>query len=103
MMRYPKAGDPNPVVKIGVVSVSEDPETVWMDVGEETDIYLPRMYWFPNGEQLAIMRLDRAQHHLDFLVADITSGKSEIIVEEEDPYWINIEDHVYFFENSEQF
>jgi len=103
MMRYPKAGDSNPLVKIGVVSVSENPETIWMNIGDEPDIYLPRMYWVPNGNQLAIMRLDRAQHHLDFLFADITSGESNIIITEEDPYWINIEDHVYFFENSGQF
>lgn len=102
MMHYPKAGDPNAVVKLGVVSI-EHPETVWMDTGENTDVYFPRVFWTPSGKQVAFMRLDRHQQKLDFLFADPATGKTHLVLHEEDPYWINIEDFVYFFKNKEWF
>jgi len=103
IMQYPKAGDPNPVVKLGVVNISNSPETTWIDVGNETDQYIPRVYWIPDGDQVAFMRLDRYQQHLEFLLADISDGESRVILEETDPYWINIEDQVHFFDDSERF
>lgn len=103
MMQYPKAGDSNPVVKLGVVNVEKSPETVWMDVGEDTSQYLPRVYWIPDGQRLAFMRLDRYQQHLELLVADISDGTSRVCLEEQDPSWINIEDQVHFFQDSKRF
>ena len=102
MMRYPKAGDPNSLVKLGVTSI-ENPGTVWMDIGTETDIYIPRVYWLPSGKELAFMRLDRLQQNLEFLFADPTTGKSRVILHEEDPYWINVDDFVHFFEKKKLF
>ncbi len=102
MMHYPKAGDPNPVVKLGVVSI-EGGHTVWMDTGDNPDVYLPRVYWLPNGRQVAFMRLDRLQQHLEFFFADIATGKARKVLEETDPYFINVGDFVYFFKKKEQF
>lgn len=103
MMHYPKAGDPNPIVRLGVVPVGRKPRTVWMDLGQDTDIYVPRVFWVPDGQQLAYMRLDRSQQHLDFLLGDIKNGNSRTILSESDPYWINIEDDVTFLKHSGQF
>ena len=100
---YPKAGDPNPVVKLGVVSIMDHPNTTWIDTGENTDIYLPRVYWFPHGKKLAFIRLDRLQQHLEFLAAEIMNGNSRVLLEEQDPYWINIEDQVKFLQQSSGF
>ncbi len=101
LMRYPKAGDPNPIVKLGVVSLSTA-QTVWIDTGENTDIYLPRVYWLPSSDGLAFMRLDRYQRHLEFLFADIQTGKSRVVLEERDPYFINVGDFVHFFRKSQR-
>ncbi|RMI25821.1 MAG: S9 family peptidase [Calditrichaeota bacterium] len=101
-MRYPKAGDPNPIVTIGVVSL-EDGQTVWLDTGRETDVYFPRVYWLPDGQTVAFMRLDRRQQHLEFLFADAATGNSRVVVEERDPHWVNVGDFVYFFKKKKQF
>ncbi|HKJ68095.1 MAG TPA: DPP IV N-terminal domain-containing protein [bacterium] len=103
MMRYPKAGDPNPVVRLGVVPVQQNPHTTWIDIGREKEYYIPRVYWLPGGEQLAFMRVDRLQQHLNFFLANIATGESELLLEESDPYWINIEDQVYFFRDADRF
>ena len=46
--RYPKAGDPNVVVRLGLVSPSASPVR-WIDLGSDTDIYLARVKWLPDG------------------------------------------------------
>ncbi len=102
MTHYPKAGDPNPVVKLGVVNV-ENGDIQWVDTGKNTDIYLPRYYWLPDNRTLAFIRLDRLQQHLEFLFADISSGKSRIVLTEEQPQWIEIRDYVHFLKKQKAF
>ncbi|HKV29344.1 MAG TPA: DPP IV N-terminal domain-containing protein, partial [Candidatus Acidoferrales bacterium] len=46
--RYPQAGSPNPILRVGVTSVNGG-DTTWMDTGSDTNIYLPRVKWLPNS------------------------------------------------------
>jgi len=95
-MRYPKAGGANPVVRVGVVSVRGG-ATRWMDTGRESDIYLPRVNWLPDSKSLAIQRLNRAQTRLEVLVANASTGRSHVLLTEEDRYWINLHHDLHFF------
>ena len=61
--KYPKAGEDNSVVEIYVYD-RESGNTVKMDTGSETDIYLPRIAWTKDANILAIQRLNRHQNHL---------------------------------------
>ena len=100
--RYPQAGSPNPILRVGVISV-DGGETTWMDTGTDTNVYLPRVKWLPNSQQLAIQRLDRAQKRLDLLFADASSGASKTILTETDKYWINLSEDLYFFSDGSKF
>jgi len=105
-MRYPKAGDPNSLVRIGVVPVqaSNGVETRWMDIGTETDIYIPRIKWHPDGRRLAIYRLNRDQNVLELLLADIATGQSRVILtEKEDNGWIDIDNDFTFVDKGTKF
>jgi len=102
MMRYPKAGDANPVVRVGVISVRGG-RPRWMDIGTEKDIYIPRVEWLRDSKQIAIQRLNRGQTKLDLLVAEASTGKSRVILAEEDKYWINLSDDLYFFQDDKRF
>lgn len=102
-MRYPKAGDPNAIVRIGVIP-AQGGETVWMDIGEETNIYIPRIKWLNDGKRLAIQRLNRDQNRLDLLVADIATGNTNLILFEVDPNgWINQNDDLTFLKDGRYF
>ncbi|HEV2388716.1 MAG TPA: S9 family peptidase [Candidatus Acidoferrales bacterium] len=94
--RYPRAGEPNPAVRVGVVDVAGG-KTAWMDAGGDKNVYLARVAWIPGGKELAIERLNRAQTRLDLLFADAASGHSRTVLGEEDRYWINLGDELYFF------
>lgn len=100
--RYPQAGEPNPIVRVGVIPVGGG-ETKWMDTGADTNVYLARVNWLPNAKQISIERLNRAQTRLDLLLCDATTGASKSILTEEDPYWINVSDDLYYFSDSQRF
>ncbi|MGH9774861.1 MAG: S9 family peptidase [Candidatus Acidiferrales bacterium] len=102
MEDYPKAGTPNPTVRVGVVGVDTG-KTQWITTGDNADIYLARVNWLPDNQRLAIQRLNRAQNRLDFLLASIDSGQSQSIFSESDPYWINISDDLHFFSDGTRF
>jgi dipeptidyl-peptidase-4 len=99
--RYPKAGDPNADVRLGVVS-SEGGRTTWMDLGQTRDMLLARVAWLPDSGALAVQRLTRIQDRLDLLLADALSGASRLLFQERDPYWINVVDDWQFLKNRQE-
>ncbi len=102
-MRYPKAGDMNSIVRVGVVSI-DNPRIVWFDIGDETDIYIPRIRWLPDGQNLAIYRLNRAQNRLELMLGDVASGSTRtVLVEEDSNGWIDVYDDFTFLSDSERF
>ncbi|MGA8144786.1 MAG: DPP IV N-terminal domain-containing protein [Candidatus Acidiferrales bacterium] len=100
--RFPQAGEPNPIVRVGVVPVTGG-ETKWMDTGSNTDVYLARVNWLPDGRRIAIQRVNRAQDKLDLLFFDAASGASRPILTESDKYWVNLSDDLYFFSDGKRF
>ncbi|GIU72985.1 MAG: peptidase S9 [Bryobacteraceae bacterium] len=89
--RYPKAGQPNADVRVGVVAAAGGP-TRWMDFGETRDHLVARVHWSPDSRSVLAHRLNRVQNHLWILAADAGSGQSRLLIEETDPAWINITD-----------
>jgi dipeptidyl-peptidase 4 len=100
--RYPQAGEPNPIVRVGVVPVAGG-ETKWMDTGANMDVYLARVNWLPDGQRIAIQRINRAQDRLDLLFADAATGASKTVLTESDKYWVNLSDDLYFFSDGKRF
>ena len=100
--KYPKAGEDNSVVNIYAYQL-ETKETVKMDVGEETDQYIPRIKWTNDANILAIERLNRLQNHLDILLADAYTGQSRIMYSEDNEYYIEITDNLTFVNDNDKF
>jgi dipeptidyl-peptidase 4 len=96
--RYPKAGQPNADVRLGVVSATGG-RTRWMGLGDTRDQLLARVYWAPDSTWLAVFRLNRVQDKLDILRADADTGQARAIIQERDPYWINITDDFQFLKD----
>ena len=100
--RYPKAGDPNAEVRLGIVPAAGG-ETQWMNLGETRGNLLARVTWLPNSHEIAAERLTRIQNKLDLLIANVESGKSRVVLHEEDPFWINVEGEAKFLEDGKNF
>lgn len=101
--RYPRAGDPNPDVRAGVVAAAGGP-TRWLNLGEtrETNL-IARVHWMPDSRRLAVERLNRIQNRLELLSADTATSAVQTILSESDPYWINLQDDLHFLKNGEEF
>ncbi|HEX2869400.1 MAG TPA: S9 family peptidase [Ignavibacteriales bacterium] len=101
--RYPKPGAKNAIVKIGTVNV-ETGKTQWMDLGKDTDIYIPRIEFTADPNVLSIQKLNRLQNHLELLFCDINSGTSKVVLEEDAPgAWIDIQDALTFLSDKKRF
>jgi dipeptidyl-peptidase-4 len=95
--RYPKAGDSNAEVRVGIVPASGG-ETKWMDLGEPRGTLLARVVWSPSSREVMAERLNRVQNKLDLFMADISTGASRVVLHEEDPQWINVKGEPKFLD-----
>jgi len=87
--RYPFAGTDNATVKLGIVSRSGG-ETLWADIGDNPDIYLTRVIWSADGQELfaGILSRDHKSHTL--LRINPQTGASSVFFEETSKTWLNI-------------
>ncbi|RPI05326.1 MAG: S9 family peptidase [Ignavibacteriae bacterium] len=102
VMKYPQPGDPNSIVKIGVVSL-ESKIIQWMDLGPDDDIYVPRIQWLPDGQTLAIQRLNRLQNTLEILAGNRNTGATRMLLGENSKTWIEEGHELRFLKKDNQF
>jgi dipeptidyl-peptidase-4 len=100
--RYPKTGEPNPVVRAGIVELGNS-KTTWINFKDFKYEYLIRLLWLPDSKQLSIQALNRKQDEVDLFFADRHTGTTKHILKETDPGWVNIHDDLYFFKNGKEF
>jgi dipeptidyl-peptidase 4 len=100
--RYPAAGGPNVVVRLGVSDIHTGAVT-WIDLGSDPDIYLARVNWLPDGKTLAIQRESRDQRKLDLLFANVDTGASRVVLSETSDTWIDLNDELSFLRGSKEF
>lgn len=95
--RYPAAGTPNADVQL-FISDPDGQNRVQVDLGTDSDFYLARVDWAPDGSALYVQRQDRAQTRIDMLKVDPATGKGSVLFTEHarDGHWINLS-HDYRF------
>lgn len=90
--KYPKAGEPNSVVSVHTFNIATSGKQT-MDIGTETDLYIPRIRFTQDPGQLAIFRLNRLQNKLEILLAAPSTGKTQVLLTETNKYYL---DETYF-------
>jgi dipeptidyl-peptidase-4 len=99
--KYPKVGDPNPEVQLGVVSASGG-QVKWIHLTNEKDMYIPRFGWVKDGVAWATV-LNRAQNQLDLYFVDVVSGKSRVVLTEKSDTWIETDNNLKFLKSGDKF
>jgi dipeptidyl-peptidase-4 len=91
---YPKAGDPNPIVQLGVVN-SGGGATRWIDTYkyQPVDLLIVRVTWTPDSKKVAYQAQNREQTFLDLNFADSRDGKSATVVHETSKAWVAVLDN----------
>lgn len=127
--RYPKAGDPNPILKLGVINVAEAveimetesvaiPVTRWLldsetnenELESENSLpemtssssYLARMQWTPDNH-LLVQRIPRLQNRLQFVHINSETGDTQILHKELSETWVDLPSEVTFTESTGAF
>ena len=100
--KYPKAGEDNSVLSVHVFDLA-DAKTTTIDIGKETDLYIPRVQWTTDKNVVSLQRMNRLQNKLELLYANATDGTTKTILTEEAKTYIDITDDLTFLPNNKGF
>ncbi len=81
--KYPKAGADNSTIKVFVYNTEANKKKE-ISLGDEKDIYVPRLQWTNNSNYMAIRRMNRLQNKIDLIHANIENGETKIVYTDED-------------------
>jgi len=100
--RYPYTGTANVTYRLGLLDI-ESSQTRWIDLGDNADIYVPRVAWRPGGEQLAVQRQSRDQQTLELLLINVETLEASVVLSERSETWINLHDDLRFLTGMDAF
>ena len=83
--KYPKAGDANSKVELWLYDIASGTKSK-VDVGPESDQYVPFIEWTPAGE-LYFFRINRKQNHLEVVLCR-KDGTQKVIYDEQSPTYV---------------
>lgn len=97
---YPKAGDPNPFVKLGVVNAAGG-STRWMDTFKyhPSDFLIVRVSWTPDSKKVAYQAQNREQTYLDLNLADPRDGNSTTLFRDTTKAWVEVIDNPHWLKD----
>ncbi len=88
--KYPKAGETNSAVQVGVVGVSSG-RTVWMKTaGDPRQIYIPRLEWAGNSREVVFQQLNRLQNTNQVIVGSAATGDVRTVFTDTDEAWVEV-------------
>jgi dipeptidyl-peptidase-4 len=99
---YPKAGDPNPEVKIGFIAVPES-KIVWTNFNEKDDQYFGTPFWTPDSKQLICQWMNRGQDTLILFSINPETGKKKQIYLERQNSWVEWFESIRFLKDNKRF
>ncbi|MBO2010410.1 S9 family peptidase [Hymenobacter negativus] len=100
--KYPKAGEKNSVVSVSSYDVASG-KTVKLDVGPNPDQYIPRVMWTQVPNTVSIQRLNRLQNKLELLHGDVNTGKTQVVLTDTNPAYVEINDDLKYLAGGKQF
>ncbi len=88
--KYPKAGEKNATITLSIYELATNKVSP-VDIGTETDIYIPRICWTQHPNILSVRRMNRLQNKLEILHANATTGQTTVILTETSPNYVDLE------------
>ena len=99
---YPKPGDPNPKVKMGIADVNTV-KTTWVKTDYSIDQYIAWPFWTTDSKKLAIQILNRDQNEFQIILAEPSTGDFTQIYSEKNKTWIDFKEDIHVMENGTGF
>lgn len=87
---YPKAGDPNPLVKLGVVAVAGgEPRFIDLNGYDPADTLIVRAGWLPDSQSVYLYLMNRVQTWLDVCTAGAAGSPMKKLFRDTTPAWVD--------------
>jgi dipeptidyl-peptidase-4 len=99
--KYPKAGDANSQVDIYIYNIATGKKVKAQY--EQGDIYIPRIKWTQDDNSLVVFWMNRHQDDLKLLLANAKTGASNLLYEEKNKYFVEINDDWWFLKDGKSF
>lgn len=87
-LRYPRPGDPNSKVTVGVVD-ADSRATTWLHTGDGE--YIAAMAW-AGADSVTVQRMPRVQNRIDLLMLSAATGDGRTVLTERDSAWVDVDD-----------
>ncbi|WP_162273943.1 DPP IV N-terminal domain-containing protein [Mariniblastus fucicola] len=98
---YPKAGDPLPKVRLGLVETDKPDEVTWIDLdGYDDELLISAVSWSQTGDRLVAQVQNREQTWLDFVTADADGKNVKAIFRDQTAAWIESPGDPIFVDDS---
>ncbi len=96
--KYPKAGEANSKVEIHIyeIATAKDVKAQY----EQGDIYIPRIKWSRDDNNLVVFWMNRHQDNLKLLATNAQTGASNMFYEEKNKYFVEINDDWWFIKDN---
>ena len=98
-VRYPKAGEENSQVRIGIADIATR-EVTWMDLSVG-DGYVAQMGFMGSSNELWLTRLNRHQNQLDLILANAQTGETRVIMTDRDDAWVDADTPIWINDDQE--
>jgi dipeptidyl-peptidase-4 len=83
--RYPKAGEANPSVRVGIIEARAGAQPVWADFDDSPEQYFGTPFWGADSRELYVSRMPRRQSVLDLYAVSVADGSKRPVYHEEYP------------------
>ena len=87
LTRYPKAGECNPPVKVGIYDL-ESGSITWSAFSDDPEQYFGTPFWGPGSDKLFVSRMPRRQSLLEVIAVDARDGSLSNVYSESYPTWV---------------
>ncbi len=99
---YPKPGQMNSAVRVGVVSAAGGP-TRWIKApGDPRNIYIARLNWAENSREVILQHLNRLQNTNNVLLGDVETGETRLMFRDRDETWVNVNNTFVWLEKGKR-
>jgi dipeptidyl-peptidase 4 len=112
LQRYPKPGDPNAIVRVGVawITAGGEPAPERLVSFDPDDLYVvPNLAWTQDSTTVAFEQLNREQNELQLRVLDVPDnprtalGAPRTVLTERSPTWVNASPAPRFLKDKQRF
>ena len=101
-VRYPKAGDKNPRVRLLIYDVTTR-QTMRVPVNDPAAEYIFNVRFSPDGTMLLFNQTNRLQNRLEVVAADVSTGDTRVIATETQPTWQHYDPTMFVLNNGDSF